>query len=226
MTSVSLIIPALNEEEPIGGVLDSLDHRAFAQVIVVDNGSTDRTAAVARARGATVVAEPNRGYGRACQAGIRNLSATCEIVVFMDADGSDDPGDLPRILAPILNGHADMVIGARRGTKVQKGSLTPHQMWGNRLACWMIRVLYGQQCTDLGPFRAIRRERLMSLGMNDPTFGWNAEMQVKACLLGLRVHEVEVGYRPRIGVSKISGNLKNSILAGAKILWMIARLRV
>lgn len=223
---VSLIVPALNEAPAIGAALDAIPPQLFAEVLVVDNGSTDDTAAIAVARGATVVTEPRRGYGYACLAGIAKLRPDCSIVMFMDADSADDPSDAVALLDPILRGEADMVIGVRRGDRVAPGSLASHQRWGNRLATWLIRQLYRTDCTDLGPFRAIRRDALQMLAMRDPTFGWTVEMQAKAFRRGLRVVEVPVAYRPRVGVSKVSGNFKNSVLAGVKIIWTIVRLRV
>jgi hypothetical protein len=226
MTGVSLIMPALNEAPSIGTVLSNLPRGVFDEVLVVDNGSTDATAQVAASHGATVVGEPTRGYGRACLAGIARLSPACAIVVFMDADASDDPSDVEQVLTPLRLEQADLVIGARRGPRVERGALAPHQRWGNRLATWLVRLLYGEPCSDLGPFRAIRRDVLVSLDMREPTFGWTVEMQAKALRRRLRVVEVPVAYRPRIGTSKISGSLKNSLLAGATILWKIVRLRV
>lgn len=224
--SISLIIPVLNEAQSIGLVLASLPAGMFDQVLVVDNGSTDRTSSVAAAHGATVVSEPARGYGRACLAGVARLSPSCRTVVFMDGDASDDPTDVVHLVEPISLGQADLVIGARRGPRVQAGALLPHQRWGNRLATWLIRTLYRAPCTDLGPFRAVDKEALLSLNMHEPTFGWTVEMQAKALRRGLRVVEVPVAYRPRIGTSKISGNFKNSLIAGATILWKIVRLRL
>ena len=223
---ITLIIPAWNEAPSIGQVLDNLPAGLFHEVIVVDNGSTDGTGEIAAAHGAKVVREVQRGYGSACLAGIANLSADSEVVVFLDADRSDDPQEAPRLLEPILADKADLVIGARRGPRVEKGSLAPHQRWGNPLATALIRTLYGFRYTDLGPFRAIRRSSLQALHMRDRTFGWTVEMQVKAVMGGLRILEVPVNYRVRIGSSKISGSLKNSLLAGIKILWKIVQLKM
>lgn len=223
---VALIIPALNEEDTIAATLDGLAGHALTQLIVVDNGSADRTAEIARAHGARVVAEPRRGYGRACLAGLAAIGPDIDVVVFMDADGSDDPSDLGRLLEPIARGQADLVIGSRvLGTR-EAGALTAQQQLGNRLATYLLRLFYGARSTDLGPFRAIRRDALVRLGMRDTNFGWTVEMQAKALRAGLRVNEVPVRYRRRRGGrSKVSGSVRGSLLAGAKILWTILRYR-
>ncbi len=223
---IALIIPALNEEPSIARSLAELPRGLYAQVLVVDNGSTDRTAAIARAAGATVVGEPRRGYGSACLRGIAALDPATEVVVFMDADASDVPAEAAALLAPILEGRADLVIGSRTLGVSEAGSLAPHQRLGNSLAVGLIRLLYGHRYTDLGPFRAIRASCLRRLGMRDTGYGWTIEMQIKAVQKGLRVAEVPVSYRLRIGRSKISGNLGASLAAGAKILWTVARLSV
>ncbi|MCH7978533.1 MAG: glycosyltransferase [Acidobacteria bacterium] len=223
---ICLIIPALNEAPSIGQVLDSLPPGLFSCVIVADNGSTDRTAEIAAARGVTVVRESRRGYGRACMAGMAALPPDCTVVVFMDADASDDPSDTQKLLEPILRQEADLVVGARRSTERNQSVMPLHQRLGNTLAIHLIRLLFRFRYSDLGPFRAIRSHKLQLLAMQDPTYGWTVEMQVKALLRGLRVREVPVNYRLRIGSSKISGNLRASIAAGVKILWTIARLAV
>ena len=223
--SVALILPALNEELALAKVLDALPRGLFARVIVADNGSTDQTAAVARARGAEVVSAPRRGYGRACLAGLAALGSETDIVVFMDADGSDFPEEVRQLLAPILADEADLVIGSRALGRAEPGSLRPVQRWGNRLAVTLIRWLYGFRYTDLGPFRAVRRASLDQLGMCDTDFGWTVEMQIKALLCRLQVREVPVSYRRRSGRSKISGTLSGTLRAGTKILWTIFRLR-
>jgi len=224
IASVDVVIPALDEAESIGMVLASLPRPAIRRAVVCDNGSRDRTAEIARDHGAVVVCESRRGYGAACQRALRALEDDPpEIVLFMDADRSDDPADLGSILAPILAGRADLVIGSRvLGTR-ERGSLTPQARVGNWIATRLIAWLYGVRYTDLGPFRAIRYSSLASLGMGDPDFGWTVEMQVKAARRGLRSEEVPVRYRRRIGRSKISGTLSGATAAGVKILGTIAR---
>jgi len=223
---VALIIPALNEEAAIGATLDGLGPLGLGQIVVVDNGSTDRTAEVAAAHGAQAVGEPRRGYGQACLAGIAALHPAAETVAFMDADGSDDPTDLERLLVPIHSGQADMVIGSRVLGERERGSLPAHQHFGNLLATTLLRLFYGGRFTDLGPFRAIRRDTLEQLKMRDTNFGWTVEMQIKALRQGLRVMEIPVCYRKRrLGKSKISGTLRGSIGAGSKIIWTILRYR-
>jgi glycosyltransferase involved in cell wall biosynthesis len=219
----AVIIPAVNEEASIGLVLDELPRDDVAEVIVVDNGSSDRTPEVARSHGAQVVHEPRRGYGNACIAGIKSIGADAEIVVILDGDHSDYPGDLPRLLEPIQRGVADFVVGSRVLGNPEQGALQWNQRLGNALACNLIRWLYGFDFTDMGPFRALRRGSLEQLDMGDPDFGWNAEMQVKALRAGLRTMEVPVRYRKRIGVSKISGTVKGTIRAGVKIIGTILR---
>ncbi|MDP3415955.1 glycosyltransferase family 2 protein [Falsiroseomonas sp.] len=216
---IGVIIPARNEAAALPGVLDAILPRV-AEVIVVDTASTDGTPEIARRLGARVVEEPRRGYGRACLAGIAALSPEVDTVLFMDADAADRPEDLAALLAPIEAGEADLVIGART-LGVERGALTPQQRFGNALACLLIRLVWGVRYTDLGPFRVIRRGALARLGMRDETWGWTVEMQVRAARIGLRVVEVPVGYRRRIGTSKISGTLSGTVRAGWKILWVI-----
>jgi glycosyltransferase involved in cell wall biosynthesis len=191
---------------------------------VADNGSRDRTAEIARAHGASVVCEPERGYGAACLRAISALHPNVEAVVFMDADASDDPAEAVMLLQPIYEGRADLVIGSRTLGQAEKGALEPHQVLGNRLATGIIRAFYGHRYTDLGPFRAIRAEALEKLDMRDRSYGWTIEMQIKALRHKLRVVEVPVSYRRRVGVSKISGNWRASIAAGVKIIWTAFRL--
>ncbi|HEU4402747.1 MAG TPA: glycosyltransferase family 2 protein, partial [Candidatus Polarisedimenticolia bacterium] len=182
------------------------------------------SAAVARARGATLVEEPHRGYGAACLKGIEYLVAKRpDVIVFLDGDFSDHPEEMPRLLEPLRRGECDLVIGSRRLGRREPGALLPQALFGNWLATRLIRLLYGARCTDLGPFRAIRFDRLQALGMRDRDFGWTAEMQVRAIRQGLRTVEVPVSYRRRVGVSKITGTLGGTLRAGGKILWMIFR---
>jgi glycosyltransferase involved in cell wall biosynthesis len=216
---ITAIIPALDEEHSIGNVVSGLLGNGADDVVVVDNGSTDSTPDAARAAGARVVYEARRGYGSACLAGIAALEET-DIVVFADGDGCDDPCDLPSLVSPIERGEADMVIGSRLTGRADVGALPIHSRVGNRIAGIMLRLIYGQRATDLGPFRAIRFASLLALEMSDTGFGWTAEMQAKAALAGLRVLEVPVHYRKRsAGKSKITGNIKASILAG----WIIIK---
>ena len=220
--NVSVIIPAFNEEESIGKVIADIPKACVQEIIVVDNGCLDRTAEVARAAGARVVREERRGYGSACLAGIAALNAP-EIVVFLDGDYSDFPSEMPLLLQPILAGDAEMVIGSRIRGVHEKGALLPQARFGNALATFLIRLLFHVCYTDLGPFRAIRYERLLAMDMQDKTFGWTVEMQIKAAKMGLRVCEVPVTYRKRIGQSKITGTVKGTILAGYKIITTIFR---
>lgn len=223
--STVLIIPALNEEDVIGTMLSHLPPRVFDLVIIADNGSTDATAQIARAHGATVVTEPERGYGAACLRAIQALPPDTGTIVFLQADMSEDAEETQRLLAPLLDGRADLVIGSRTLGNAEPGALLPHQQFGNTLACTLIRWLYGFRYTDLGPFRAIRADALRSLGMRDRNYGWTVEMQVRALQKGLRVMEVPVTYRRRFaGENKVSGNLRASLAAGWKIIFTIARL--
>lgn len=216
---VAVIIPAFNEEESITKVISAVPDWVN-DVIVVDNGSKDRTADVARSGGARVVLEPRRGYGSACLAGIANLEET-DIVVFLDGDFSDYPEEMERLVDPIIKGQADMVIGSRVIGKREVGSLTPQARFGNLLSCFLMRIFWGVQYTDLGPFRAISFPALKDLRMQDSDYGWTVEMQIKSAIRGLRSIEVPVNYRKRIGQSKISGTVKGVILAGTKILYTI-----
>lgn len=220
----ALVIPALDEEAAIGVTLGRVPRELYRQIVVADNGSRDRTAAIARAAGATVVFEPERGYGAACLRALAALPEDTEAVVFMDADASDAPEEAARLLEPIYSGRADLVLGSRELGRAERGALLPHQRFGNWLATRLIRWLYGHAYTDLGPFRAISLPALRRLGMRDRNYGWTIEMQIRAIQHGLRILEVPVSYRPRIGVSKVSGNLRASIRAGLKILWTVFRL--
>lgn len=221
---IAVVIPALNEEQAIGSVIEAIP-RWVSRVIVADNGSTDATAETARLHGAVVVHEPRRGYGAAC---LRALSAveTPDIVVFLDADNSDDPREMTRLIAPLLHGRADLVIGSRALGRPEPGALTLPQRFGNVLASALLRLLWRGDCTDLGPFRAIRFVALQALGMNDLDYGWTVQMQARAFKAGLRVAEVPVSYRKRVGRSKISGTVRGVIGAGTKILTTIARERI
>lgn len=223
---IALLMPALDEQLALAQVLDELPRQRYARLLVIDNGSRDGTAAAARAGGAEVVGEPRRGYGQACLTGLAALGGDADIIVFMDADGSDVPGEAERLLEPILRGEADLVIGSRALGEVEPGAMAWPQRWGNRLSVALIRLLFGHRYTDLGPFRAIRRETLEKLRMRDTNFGWTAEMQVKAVKRGLRVQEVPVSYRRRVGRSKISGTVSGVLRAGTKIIWTIVKLRI
>ena len=225
---VTVVIPARNEEASLPLVFGDLPE--VGRVILVDNGSTDATARIARKRGATVVHEPQPGYGAACLAGMAKIqtlidsgAAAPQIVVFLDADYSDYPELLPELVRPIEQGRADLVLGSRLLGKRQPGAMPLQSVWGNRLACYLMRRLFGAQYTDLGPFRAIDYAALCRLGMVDRNFGWTIEMQIKATATGLRTLEVPVPYRRRVGTSKISGTLIGSIKAGGKILYTIAK---
>jgi glycosyltransferase involved in cell wall biosynthesis len=222
---IDVVIPALDEERSLPLVLAEIPRPPVRRIVVADNGSRDATARVAREGGAEVVAASRRGYGSACLAGLDHLRRTGPpgIVVFLDADYSDHPDELPRLVEPILAGRADLVIGSRILGHRERGALLPQARAGNLVACSLICLLYGHRFTDLGPFRAIRWDALERLGMGDPDFGWTAEMQVKALRHGLRAAEVPVSYRRRVGVSKIAGTLTGTVRAGYKILWTVLR---
>lgn len=218
---VVVIIPALNEEDAIVRVLADIPGLA-SEVIVVDNGSDDETSTRAEAAGARVVREPIRGYGQACLAGIAALPKDTDIVVFLDGDYSDRPAEMVYIVEPLLRGSADLVIGSRVLGEREQGALLPQARFGNALATFLIRILYGVRYTDLGPFRAIRAEALRQINMVDRDFGWTVEMQVKAARRGLRGVEVPVSYRKRYaGASKVTGTLSGTLRAGWKILYTI-----
>jgi glycosyltransferase involved in cell wall biosynthesis len=220
----ALIIPALNEAESIGLVLNRLPSGLFFQIIVVDNGSDDRTSEVAQAAGAEVVREPRRGYGQACLTGLAHLAPEIRAVAFMDADLSDDPADLEQLVRLFEEGKWDMIIGSRVLGSPEPGSLTPLQRFGNWLTTLLIRKLWHVSFTDLGPMRILSRQALSRLNLQDRDFGWNVEMQAKAARLRLRLKETPVKYsRRRLGKSKISGTLRGSLRAGAKILLTVYR---
>lgn len=222
---ISTIIPALNEEEPIAAVVrDCLTTGLPGEVIVVDNGSSDRTADRARAVGAKVVSEPTPGYGRACAAGIRALSPECDIVVFLDGDGSDCPELMAQLVDPIARGEQDFVIGSRTRGEREPGSMNFQQVFAGRVAGWLLRLLYGVAYSDMCPFRAIRRSALDSLGMKESTYGWNLEMQMRAARMRLRIREVPVDHRCRTGgESKVSGTLRGTFVAGIRIIATLFR---
>ncbi|MCI4641927.1 MAG: glycosyltransferase family 2 protein [Flavobacteriaceae bacterium] len=220
---ISLIIPAYNEADAIGQVLAEIP-KSVSEIIVVNNGSTDATPLAAAAAGATVLTENQKGYGYACLKGLEYIAQQeekPEIVVFLDGDYSDYPEDLSKIIAPILTEGYDMVIGARVKELRETGSMTPQQIFGNALACWLMKIMFAAKYTDLGPFRAIRYASLLSLHMQDTTYGWTVEMQLKALRNHLKYKEVAVRYKKRIGISKVSGTVKGTIFAGVKILGWI-----
>jgi len=216
---VAVVVPCLNEAEPIAGVVREILSQGVDDVVVVDNGSTDGTASEAAAAGARVVSEPRRGYGRACAAGVASLPPETEIVCFLDGDGSDVPAFLPAVVSPVAAGTADFVMGSRlRGTR-EPGSMTPQQIVAGWLSGVLLRVAYGARFTDMSPFRALRLDRLRALGMSEQTFGWNLGMQMRGAAAGWRILEIPVDHRRRRGgVSKVSGNL----IAGMKAAWTIA----
>lgn len=226
-SSITVVIPALNEEASLLLVLDDLP--PVGRVIVVDNGSVDKTAQLAAAAGATVVNESQRGYGAACLAGLEEIrqsissgTAAPQIVVFLDADYSDHPNMLPDLVKPIMDGEKDFVLGSRLQGEREPGAMPPQSVYGNYFACFLMRLRFGFRYTDLGPFRAIDYGSLCDLNMVDQGFGWTVEMQIKAIRAKLRILEVPVPYRCRIGKSKISGTITGTIKAGSKILYLIA----
>ncbi len=221
--NVSVIIPVLNEEDAIANVINDIPKELVQEIIVVDNGCTDRTADIARKHGAKIVAEPRKGYGRACLTGIANVNKA-DIVVFLDGDYSDDPKQMYSLVQPIRDGLAEFVIGAR--VPSEKGALLPQAKFGNKLATVLMQFLFGAKYTDLGPFRAILYKKLLALEMQDKNFGWTIEMQLKAAKTGMNVIEVPVTYRKRIGTSKISGTFIGSAKAGIKIITTLFRHRI
>lgn len=217
-----VIIPALNEEASIGKVLNELPSNLVTEVIVSDNGSTDKTAEVAKTAGATVI-QSQRGYGSACLAGLEYLNSKADantVVAFLDGDYSDYPAELSLLIEKLNEGH-DMVIGSRVISAKKSGGLTPQQVFGNRLACFLLKLIYSVNYTDLGPFRVIKWTKLQSLEMKDLNYGWTVEMQIKAAKKKLQTTEIPVSYRDRIGESKVSGTLKGTILAGYKIIYTL-----
>jgi len=224
MKNVDVIIPVYNEEGSIGLVIGDIPKEFVNEVVVVNNLSTDNSVEVAKQAGATVVTQDKRGYGNACLKGIEYVDAKAVkpyILVFLDGDYSDHPEELPALLKPIIEDDYDLVIGSRTTGNQEKGAMLPQAVFGNFLATSLIRLFYGFTFTDLGPFRVIKYESLKSLEMQDTTFGWTAEMQVKALKKGLKCTEVPVSYRKRIGVSKITGTLTGTVKAGYKIIWTI-----
>jgi glycosyltransferase involved in cell wall biosynthesis len=223
---ILVIIPAYNEEESIGEVINDIPKELVSEIVVVNNNSTDKTTTNAESAGATVVNEMQMGYGYACLKGIKYAESLGEnerpdIIVFLDGDYSDYPEDIGELVKPIIEDDIDMVIGSRTLGNVEKGALLPQQVFGNWMAITLISFLYGLKFTDLGPFRAIKFNKLLELNMVDKTYGWTVEMQVKAAKQKFRCIEVPVNYRKRIGVSKITGTVSGSIKAGYKILWTI-----
>ena len=224
---IDVIIPAYNEEESIGLVVADIPKKLIREIIVCNNSSEDKTAKVARDGGATVVNQPQKGYGSACLKGIEhiiNKSTKPDIVVFVDGDYSDHPEEIRLLVEPIISDNMDMVIGSRALGDMERGAMMPQQIFGNWLATNLIKLFYNYHFTDLGPFRAIRYDKLIELQMSDPDFGWTVEMQVKAAKMKFRCTEIPVSYRRRVGVSKVSGTIRGTILAGHKILWTIFKL--
>jgi glycosyltransferase involved in cell wall biosynthesis len=225
---IAVVIPAWNEEGSIGRVIDALPKDYVGRVVVADNNSTDYTATVARKFGAEVVPATRQGYGSACLVALAHLRALPdgerpEIAVFVDADFSDHPEQLPLLVDPIIDGRADFVLGSRMLKRQPAGAMLPQAVFGNKLACFLMRLFFNKRYTDLGPFRAITWDALERLQMSDPNFGWTVEMQIKAARHGLRTLEVAVDYRPRIGYSKITGTLSGTVRAGYKILLTLFR---
>ena len=222
--NIKVLIPAFNEEQSIAQVINDIPWDWVREVVVVNNASTDKTVEVALSAGATVLTEEEPGYGNACLKGINYLDSPQkqpDILVFIDGDYSDYPGQLPELVKPIVEEGADMVIGSRVLGNRQAGSMTVPQIFGNWLATTLMRLFYKVKYTDLGPFRAIRFDKLIQLQMQDRTYGWTVEMQLKAAKQKLKTTEVPVNYKKRIGVSKISGTVKGTLLAGYKILYTI-----
>ena len=221
---IALVIPTLNEADAIGGVIAAVPREAVDRIIVVDGSSTDGTAERAQAAGAEIVSLRERGYGRACRAGAE-AAADCDIVIFLDGDGSDCPELIPELVAPIVDGSHEFVIGSRTRGEREPGSMTPHQLIAGRVLGAALRLLYGVGYTDMCPFRAIRRDALQRLGMREETYGWNLEMQMRAARGGLRILELPVAHRRRVGgSSKVSGNLRGTLKASWRILAVFVRI--
>jgi glycosyltransferase involved in cell wall biosynthesis len=220
--NIKVIIPAFNEAEAIAKVIAEIPKDLVSEIIVVNNNSRDETSNVAKDSGATVLNEPRQGYGYACLAGLAYIKNNpCDIVVFLDADYSDFPEEMYGLVAPIVNDDYDFVIGSRALGNKESGSMTPQQIFGNWLATRLIKLFFGTVYTDLGPFRAIKYQKLIQMNMIDTTYGWTVEMQLKAAKQNLKLIEVPVNYRNRIGHSKVSGTLKGTVMAGYKILTWI-----
>lgn len=224
---IDVIIPVYNEVDSIGNVILEIPKEIVRHIIVCDNGSTDNTSAVASAAGAIVVYQPKKGYGNACLKGMDFVSALDrkpDIIVFLDGDYSDYPEEITQLIRPVIEKNDDMVIGSRALGVMESGAMMPQQIFGNWLATNLIKSIYNYSFTDLGPFRAIKYDKLIAMKMADKTFGWTVEMQVKAAKMKLKTSEIPVRYRKRIGKSKVSGTIKGTILAGHKILWTIFKL--
>ncbi len=224
--NIYVVIPAFNEEGSIGKVVQAIPQGLVKEIIVVNNASTDKTEEVAQNAGATVLLQPQKGYGAACLKGIGYIrdKGDADILVFLDGDFSDHPEQMPDLIKPIVEDDCDMVIGSRELGAREGGAMMPQQIFGNWLATSLIKLLYNYKFTDLGPFRAIKWQKLEEIKMQDEDFGWTVEMQVKAAKMGFKCIEVPVDYRKRIGVSKVTGTIKGTIMAGYKIIWTIFKL--
>jgi glycosyltransferase involved in cell wall biosynthesis len=224
VAAITLVIPVINEEATIGSVVRAVPRETVGELIVVDGGSSDATTDRAREAGARVLIEPRTGYGAACRTGLGAVAPDCEIVVFMDGDGSDDPAEIPRLVEPIVSGKADFVIGSRARGERERGSMSAHQLFAGHIAGLAILLLYRVRYTDMCPLRAIRRPALDGLGMRERTYGWNLEMQMRAARAGLRVLEIPVSYACRTGGrSKVAGSFRGTLIAGMRIVVTFAR---